>query len=577
MLATQKQYIDFLQFIRSRVESASVATAPTMDSIREGLLEKTAGCVEHIEKLRLLVPITGAFSAGKSSLLNAFLGAPLLPVAITPETALATELHFDTRQRIEAVTHTGQVECFDLSDFVLVTGRAEEFEYLRVFLSSPTLERIQPLVLVDMPGFDSPLDTHNKAIRNFIDRGAHYVVLASVEEGGLTSQVLRRLQDILDNGRSFSLCLSKADLRPAVQVREIANHIADQLAANLNFTQEVVVLDQASASEKLESLIASIDPEQLARNLLINELKEVFFRLDADANVILASLGKDVRQLQDAQTELRYAVTRMEAEKERQLSQCAESNGSARYVQIVLNSVRQRLEECTEQFVQCALTSQNALFQQINDVVQSSMVGALRKAHGELSEEAVRDFSRGIETSLQAGFALPSDMLSNLIDRIKEPLTTAILTKVGHGPSLKGGSGRLASLGATGGLVAVAAGLEPWVVAAIAIVPGVVDWLVDSFRQHRQREQVIEALRSQVYPDVMRQLRPQVASFLQQVMDNAVTALAEEYEEHLNRQRKILSDAEQNQDLAKIQEHKKLVQEMQAEFREKAEAIIFAA
>lgn len=576
MLATQKRYVEFLQFARKGIESTSVATAPMMDSIQGSLLEKIESCVTDIEQLRLLVPVTGAFSAGKSSLLNMLIGAPLLPVAITPETALATELHFDTQQRIEAVTHSGMIECFDLSDFRLVTGRAEEFEYLRVFFSSPMLEKIQPLILVDMPGFDSPLDTHNKAIRNFIDRGAHYVVLASVEEGGLTSQVLRRLQDILDNGRSFSLCLSKADLRPNSQVQEITGHIHDQLAANLNITQKVVVLDQSNANEKLNALINDIVLEQLAHNLLINKVKDVFFRLDADTSTVLTTIGKDVQQLQEIRTELRHAITRMEAEKERQLSKCLDSNDGTRHVEIVLNSVRQRLDDSTEQLVQCALVSQDALSQQINHVVQGSLVGALRKAHGELTEEAVRDFSRSID-SLQVGFSLPADILTNLIDRIKDPLTTAILTKTGHGSSPKGGSGGLASLGATGGLVAIAAGLAPWAVVAIAIVPSLVDWLVDSLKQNRQREQIITALRSQAYPDVMRQLRPQVESFLHGVMENAIAALAKEYEEHLNHQQKILSDAEQNQDIEKIEAQKKLIQEMQSEIRKKAEAIIFAA
>ncbi len=80
-----------------------------------------------------------------------------------------------------------------------------------------------------MPGYDSPLDAHNKAISAFIDRGAHYVFLVSVEEGGLTKQALRRIQEVKDNGRDFSICLSKVDLKPASQVQEIVSHIGDQL------------------------------------------------------------------------------------------------------------------------------------------------------------------------------------------------------------------------------------------------------------------------------------------------------------------------------------------------------------
>ncbi len=45
-------------------------------------------------KKQLVIPIVGNFSAGKSTLLNRFLGSSVLPTGITPETSLATELHY---------------------------------------------------------------------------------------------------------------------------------------------------------------------------------------------------------------------------------------------------------------------------------------------------------------------------------------------------------------------------------------------------------------------------------------------------------------------------------------------------
>ncbi|WP_163555994.1 dynamin family protein [Helicobacter suis] len=61
----------------------------------------------EIENQELLIPVIGGFSAGKSSLLNAFLGKDVLGVAITPETAIATELRYSTNERVEAVIGGG--------------------------------------------------------------------------------------------------------------------------------------------------------------------------------------------------------------------------------------------------------------------------------------------------------------------------------------------------------------------------------------------------------------------------------------------------------------------------------------
>ena len=54
----------------------------------------------EIKKQELLVPVIGNFSAGKSSLINEFLGEKSLSVAITPETSIATELRYSTINKI---------------------------------------------------------------------------------------------------------------------------------------------------------------------------------------------------------------------------------------------------------------------------------------------------------------------------------------------------------------------------------------------------------------------------------------------------------------------------------------------
>lgn len=441
MVNEQEKYIEFLNFAKSSIETTAASVSPLLDLISRNFSETLSDCEKNVEGAQLLVPITGMFSAGKSSLLNAFLGGCLLPVGISPETALATELHFDTHQRIEAINHTGAIEHFDFSSFGEISRRADEFEYLRVFVSSPALKNIQPLILVDMPGFDSPLDTHNKAILNFIDRGAHYVVLVSVEEGGLTRPVINRLQGILDNGRLFSLCLSKVDLRPPLQRAEVLQHIAEQLSANFGVTQEVVVFDQTSAGERLRKLIDDIDPNRLVRSLFSNTIKDIFLRLDADTNIVLTTLGKNAEEISKNQDELRAALAQLESEKAHQLEKLRERNEGSRQVQSVLNSVKQRLNECTEQLVQSAMSSQESLSQQVNEIVQVVLVGALRKAHGEVSSEAIMNFSRAMEGSIRTGFVLPPDMVTTLVENIKEPLTAAIFSKIGNASGNKSGEG----------------------------------------------------------------------------------------------------------------------------------------
>ncbi len=76
----------------------------------------------------------GEFSAGKSTLLNRFLGNSVLPTGITPETSLATELHYSANERIEAFSNNDEkTESFELNErsFEVIKDNAAKFPTLR--------------------------------------------------------------------------------------------------------------------------------------------------------------------------------------------------------------------------------------------------------------------------------------------------------------------------------------------------------------------------------------------------------------------------------------------------------------
>ena len=116
MLQAQKEYIDFLSLCKDSIEKTSIEIKRVNDDNESGLFNSTdttntkakknvnaesislsewiTTLQKHISDTDLIVPVIGAFSAGKSSLLNSFLGKRYLSEGIAPETALATELHW---------------------------------------------------------------------------------------------------------------------------------------------------------------------------------------------------------------------------------------------------------------------------------------------------------------------------------------------------------------------------------------------------------------------------------------------------------------------------------------------------
>ena len=67
--------------------------------------------LHEIENFKARILFVGGFSAGKSALINTFLGEDeILEENITPETAIATELDFGTDEKIIVIDKNGNQE-----------------------------------------------------------------------------------------------------------------------------------------------------------------------------------------------------------------------------------------------------------------------------------------------------------------------------------------------------------------------------------------------------------------------------------------------------------------------------------
>ncbi|WP_158653757.1 dynamin family protein [Helicobacter salomonis] len=181
-MLVRQNYLRFLEGVKS-LETACL----------QGLQSDVQTLQTEIEHQELLIPVIGGFSAGKSSLLNAFLGRDILGVAITPETAIATELRYSTSERVEAVSDEGVITNFALADLAHAQAQASQFNHLKVFLNSAQLQAIEPLILVDMPGYNAPIEAHNKALLRYGAAGG----------GGDTSSPLFALPQRKSSPRAF--------------------------------------------------------------------------------------------------------------------------------------------------------------------------------------------------------------------------------------------------------------------------------------------------------------------------------------------------------------------------------------
>lgn len=125
MLNTQEKFISLIKELKIIAKESEIDTSNT------NYLENV------INEIKLLIPVVGDFSAGKSTLLNKFIGKDILEVNTLPETSIPAELYYSDREYNIAVDKNGnEIEIYDLSK-----DNIQKYSYIKRYINSDNLKK----------------------------------------------------------------------------------------------------------------------------------------------------------------------------------------------------------------------------------------------------------------------------------------------------------------------------------------------------------------------------------------------------------------------------------------------------
>ncbi|MFZ5830996.1 MAG: dynamin family protein [Planctomycetota bacterium] len=196
---------------------------------RELLVKYDADCTQLdrlsplIQNFRIRFPLVGAFSSGKTSLLNAALGETLLSEDITPETAVPAELRYEPQRSFAA--HKPDGSATRLTEEDVRNNRVDHLSsggWLEIGLPNQLLASHPHLILVDLPGWDSGVSAHERVIDAYSERSLAYGVVLSAEEGTLRESLRKALIELAIKDKPVALIISKADKKLESEVNAVA-------------------------------------------------------------------------------------------------------------------------------------------------------------------------------------------------------------------------------------------------------------------------------------------------------------------------------------------------------------------
>ncbi|MCC7536879.1 MAG: dynamin family protein [Deltaproteobacteria bacterium] len=251
--------------------AASLDIAAALDRVAS--LARDAGADAEVARARwlreeldrpLLVAVMGEFNAGKSTFINALVGADVAPMGILPTTATLNVLRDGVERRVRVVRRDGSTRDGDFAALRAILGdaEAEGRSVARVEILAP-IDVLRRVWILDTPGLNA-LDAEHRALAERAMEEAD-VVLWIFDAGQAGKDTERRALDKLHAARVPVLpVLNKADRLDENELAEVVARAAPELLA-ISGRDGPSELTIVSARLALEGRLKG-DDEKLARS-----------------------------------------------------------------------------------------------------------------------------------------------------------------------------------------------------------------------------------------------------------------------------------------------------------------------
>lgn len=210
--------------------------------------------LDRAEDTALEIAVFGRVSTGKSSLLNHVIGADLLPVGVTPITAVPTRIGFGAtplvkvwREGLGVSEHSIQ----ELASFVDERLNPQNRKRVgRILVLYPSERLREGIIFVDTPGVGSLATSGAAETLAYLPRCDAGIVL--VDAGStLTPDDLRIMGALTQISTPTTVLVSKADLLSSADLEQQIAYIAQQLQAELEMELPVRPVSVVPSHAKL--------------------------------------------------------------------------------------------------------------------------------------------------------------------------------------------------------------------------------------------------------------------------------------------------------------------------------------
>ena len=253
----------------------------------KGLREKLLSLERKLASNQLHLAVLGQMKRGKSSFINALLGAEVLPTGVLPVTAAITEIKYGPAPCATILRTTGQREevgISTLADYITEAGNPgnkRQVASVEITYPSPFLE--SGMVLIDTPGIGSTHAHNTRTTEAYLERVDAGIVVFSADPP-ITEVESQFLREIKEDIPKLFFILNKIDLVSPDEASHILRFLEEELVRLQMGTPEIFPLSARQALQQkrqahCKSGASEIEGfERRLRSFLVEEKGQVLVR-----------------------------------------------------------------------------------------------------------------------------------------------------------------------------------------------------------------------------------------------------------------------------------------------------------
>lgn len=481
--------------------------------------EPIASLRAEIAEAKVCTPIIGKFSSGKSALVNTLLGYSkgLLKIDIVPETAVPAEIEFSEEEGVWVLGSDGTRKAISIEDYKTFEADARTVKSARLKLNNSFLRDIPDVMLVDMPGFESGIEIHNKAIDDYLPQSLAYIVAFPADDMIVRSSVGDILRELCTHDMPICVVITKMD-KANDDFDETFAHLQKSLKKYIG-EREVVFCKTSSHLGDAEELKAYLKEIQRQSHILLaRKFKQKLLPLiDNTQNYLktaLTSSSLSESELDEKEDKLKKQMSALESrfahEQEtfnNEIKYCAEE---------IKNDARMALDSEESAFVAMALNNQD-IKDRLTVIIRNAVALSVKKRFAPRADKYLRRVSNVVSDvsidELHISFALSAnDFDSGLSDALTKGIATIVTGFIAGLPILGTVSG---------------------------IFIAIVKKLINSFKRDQVKQEIRRKLQTECFPQVINE----VGMSIELAITKQIQLINKSIEDELKNQQETLEKA----------------------------------